>query len=210
MRLYLVRHGQTSWNAQEKAQGHTDICLDEEGLEQAQMLGSAFQGVTLDLVLSSDLQRARETARPIASATNCRLETEPLLRERGFGVWEGKSFAEFRKHLPQTDSLDEMFNFVTPGGESFADVWERLQPVVQRLLETNQDLAVVTHGGTCALLLAQLLRADFGTSRSFRFGNAAIVELERKPDGYFTLLRYNDTSHLRSPVMSGGLEGTVR
>ena len=99
MRLYLVRHGQTAWNAEERAQGHSDIPLDHEGLRQAESLGRAFQDRKISLVLCSDLQRAKQTAQPIVEATGARFETTEQLRERGFGDWEGQFVAQ-SKALP--------------------------------------------------------------------------------------------------------------
>lgn len=208
MRLYLVRHGQTSWNVAQKAQGHTDIPLDDEGLRQAEMLAEAFAPVQLAEVLTSDLRRSEQTAEPIARATGAPLVREPRLRERSFGDWEGLPFDQLRLNTPADP--DEAYVFRPPSGESFQDVWHRLEPVIEGIRSRKGDKVVVTHGGSCALLLAKLLNGHYLTSRSFRFGNAAVVELELRPDGFFTLLRYNDTSHLRSEVISGGVDGTHR
>jgi len=210
MRLYLVRHGQTSWNVEQRAQGHTDIPLDEEGILQADMLGHSFAGVGIDRVLSSDLKRSVQTAEPIAKYSGARLDVDKRLRERSFGNWEGLPFDEFRHRSPSPERMEELFAFRPPGGESFKDVWVRLDPVVHELRRSEIDSVVVTHGGSCALLLAKLLDAPYPTSRAFRFGNAAVVDLELRPDGMYTMLRYNDTSHLRSQVLSGGVDGSHR
>src|SRR5579885_891994 len=94
MRLYLVRHGQTAWNAQEKAQGHTDVPLDETGKIQAQRLAELLEGSRIDLILTSDLQRSKETAQVIADRFGAPLEATELLRERSFGEWEGLPYTE--------------------------------------------------------------------------------------------------------------------
>lgn len=89
MRLFLIRHGQTAWNTAGRAQGHTDEPLDECGLWQAQQLAQTFQKGTLDLVLTSDLQRSRMTAEVLADAAKAPIEVDPLLRERSFGELGG-------------------------------------------------------------------------------------------------------------------------
>jgi len=193
---------------EQRAQGHTDIPLDDEGLRQADMLGHAFARVDIDRVRTSDLMRSVQTAEPIARYSGAKLQIDKRLRERSFGSWEGLPFDEFRHRSPSPENMDELFTFRPPGGESFKDVWVRLDPVVHELRREEVDTVVVTHGGSCALLLAKLLDAPYPTSRAFRFGNAAVVELESRADGMFTLLRYNDTSHLRSQVLSGGVDGT--
>ena len=210
MRLFLVRHGQTAWNVEGRAQGHTDIPLDEEGMRQARIVGEVFAGVPLRRVISSDLRRSLNTAAPIASAAGAQLVSDSRLRERGFGGMEGRPFTELHQSAPSVESSTFLTYRPPGGGESFQDVWDRLASFVDELAVIEGDTAVVSHGGTTAILLAKLLRGTVFTSRAFRFGNAAIVELERRPDGFFTMLRYNDTAHLRSNALTGDLDGAHR
>lgn len=202
MRLYLIRHGQTAWNAEERAQGHTDIPLDEVGLSQAECLGQTFSGAEIDLVLTSDLQRSLTTAERIAQRVGAPLEQTTLLRERSFGEWEGLPYSEFARR--SNDSLSEaihsLYHVCPPGGESIQDAWERIKPVTQRLYDGSGKVVVVAHGGVCSLMLAQIIKGNLETSRAFRFLNCAVTELMRRPDGTFHLVRYNDTSHLESLV----------
>lgn len=200
MRVFLVRHGQTQWNIEGRAQGHSDIELDSVGLAQAQLLASAFPpGLH---AFSSDLKRAIATARAVTP----RVTQDPRLRERGFGQLEGRPFEEL--HKIASSSGKSLIEFVPPGGESFLDVWQRLHSFSEELLEIEDDQIVVTHGGTCALLLSQLLKARPETSRGFRFGNTAVTELHRRPDRSFVMVRYNDTSHLDAPAREGDTDGS--
>ncbi len=213
MRLLLVRHGQTSWNDSGRAQGHTDILLDPTGLEQARLIGDSFSSGIVNRVLSSDLNRSLETARCIALASGIELEIRQDLRERCFGEWEGLPFSEVSKNLyERAQGLGTSQQEVRPpAGESFLDVWSRLDAVHDELRDSNDDIAIVSHGGALSLLLAKLLRGTLDTSRAFRFGNTGITELERRNDGLFLISRYNDTSHLASArVLSGGLDGISR
>lgn len=209
MRLYLIRHGQTAWNAEGRAQGHTDIGLDEEGLLQARLLGAAFESVPLERVWSSDLLRARQTAEAIARSTGAGIELDPRLRERSFGDWEGQPYqiVAGQIHRLHSDSQDAL-DVCPPNGESVRHVWERLTPVTEALAAEEEDLAIVSHGGACALLLAQMLKGSMLTARSFRFGNTSVTELVKRPEGLFLMERYNDTSHLASPARAGDLDGT--
>lgn len=210
MRLYLIRHAQTSWNREGRAQGHSDIPLDEEGLQQSYLLGARFRGETIDAVLSSDLLRCRQTAQCVADSTGAPIEHLTELRERSFGEWEGMKFDEIQQKLWGDDSVRDPFGQVPPGGESFRMVWGRLEPVASRLARMRGSVVVVTHGGSCALLLARLMRGTIETSRSFRFANTAVTTLVRREDGLLRLDSYNDTAHLNELALAGDLDGTHR
>jgi len=213
MRLFLVRHGQTSWNNSGRAQGHTDISLDPTGLDQARSLGETFSGVGIDRLLSSDLARASETAAFISSETGVSVESRKDLRERCFGEWEGILFSDLnQKMLEKADREGVTVPAVRPpGGESFQDVWNRLSPLAKELRSTDEDVVVVAHGGCLSVLLAQMVCGTLDTSRAFRFSNTAITELELRAEGLFMITRYNDTEHLSSHrVRSGSLDVVSR
>lgn len=213
MRLYLVRHGQTSWNAAGRAQGHTDIELDETGLLQADRLEAAFRHIHVERVISSDLIRAKRTAQAIVNASGAAFEQRVDLRERGFGNWEGDSFTAVgvrMEHLSREQGIGR-HEVRPPGGESFSDVWHRLQRVTEEIFTLREDTAIVSHGGTCSLLLAQLLKGTVETSRGFRFANTGITELHRRPEGLFLMVRYNDSRHLEGmETLQGSLDGVSR
>lgn len=213
MCLYLVRHAQTAWNAAERAQGHTDIELDKVGQEQCDCLADAFRNIDVAKVVSSDLERSAACGRTIAQATGACLVLDNRLRERAMGEWEGLYYPEFNRlfRAAAGESDPHMLKTRPPGGESFQDVWDRIRPLSSELASYDEPIAVVTHGGTASLLLAQLLRGTIESAKSFRFGNAGITELSRRPDGLMTLVRYNDCRHLNgSSAMSGSLDGVSR
>jgi len=212
MRVYLIRHGQTAWNAEQRAQGHSDIALDEQGRIQAELLGQRFRGKRVDRVLCSDLDRARATAKPIADATGALMEETKILRERGFGDWEGEFFKDISHWWPALEAIQgvDRLRLRPPNGESFADVWQRLDPIVDDLQNEGGTTVIVSHGGTCGLLLARLVQANLETSRAFRFGNTSVTKLERRPDALFTIQYYNDTRHLADGALSGSVDGATR
>ena len=211
MRLYLIRHGQTAWNREGRAQGHTDVDLDDTGREQARRLGRAFTKGQVGRVLSSDLLRSAETARPVAAACGAELDILPELRERHMGGWEGLLYEDLWERARVLAGDAPAYTVRPPEGESFADVWDRLDPVAARIRSACEDLAVVTHGGAAALLMAKLMRGTLDTSRGFRFLNGSVTELQRRPEGTFMLLRYNDASHLAGlEALAGGLHGSGR
>lgn len=196
MRLYLVRHGQTDWNVNQKAQGHNDTPLNAIGQMQAERVADALCGTNVSNLWCSDLSRCVMTAAPLVARTKIVASYQTELRERNFGEWEGNNYLEVRK---LASSLGDEPEFVRPPqGESLEDLWDRLTPVYERVASVNHDLAIFSHGGTTALMLAMFLRGNLMSARSFRFGNASITELVRREDGYYTLARYADVSHLGS------------
>ena len=198
MRVFLVRHGQTAWNEAGIAQGHTDIPLDETGLLQAEAVACELNSVRIGRILTSDLQRAADTAAPLADALQQPVETTNLLRERCFGNWEGLPYGDITSQF-QAEALkvgsDVNMVRAPGGGESFADLWDRLDAIVADLWDERQNVVVVTHGGTCAVLLARLLQGSLSTRQSFRLANGSITELSRQHD-FFRICRYNDSRHL--------------
>lgn len=201
MNVYIIRHGQTEWNLQGRAQGHTDIDLDPTGCQQVCELETAFCAGGVSQVWTSDLLRATNTAKAIAQATGAKLVTDPNLRERSFGEWEGLPYHEVHHRLREASLAIDVSEFQVrpPGGESVKDVWNRVEGVVANIQSHGGSLAIVSHGGVCAQLLAQLLRGTQESTRSFRFENTAITELFRRPDGYFRLIRFGCVAHLSKP-----------
>jgi broad specificity phosphatase PhoE len=214
MRLFIVRHGQTSWNVEGRAQGHTDIPLDETGLEQARALAAGFQpGCTVSKIYTSDLSRARQTAEILAHRLDADLIIREDLRERCFGEYEGLLFPELHAKLEQL-AIDQNLrreDVTPPGAETLQEFWNRLTPVQQELEALKEPAIVVAHGGTATLLLAKLMRGNLEVAKAFTFGNTAFAELQKRAQGLYKLVRYNDTSHLgRSAALSGGVEGSAR
>lgn len=193
MRVFLIRHGQTEWNVAQRAQGHSDIPLDDVGVRQAELLARSMDGHRLERVYSSDLGRAVETAAPITRLTGAELIATPSLRERSFGEWEGQPYGVIRAGV--TASGLPSHEFAPPGGESLVYVQQRITQWWTDLPKRGA-IGIVSHGGTCSLLLALLLDAPPSVSRSFRFSNTGVCELNLRDDGAFQLVRYNCTAHL--------------
>ena len=139
-------------------------------------------------VLSSDLLRARETA----EALGLPVETRPELRERSFGEWEGRNYVEVTTGLEARAEAQgtSRLHVRPPGGESFDDVWRRLDPIVAELKAAEETTLVVMHGAAKAVLLARLLDGNLETARGFRFPNCGLKEFERRHEGTLVMVRY--------------------
>jgi len=195
MRLYIVRHGETDWNRAGLAQGHTDISLNETGLAQAACLADALPA-SVERVWSSDLVRCQQTIEPYIRRFDKPIDLDARLRERSFGEWEGRLFLEW---YSLQDQDHDPLTVKPAGGENVLDVWDRFAEVEWHLRRTEQVTLVVTHGMAAGVLLARLLNGTPATSRSFRFGNTGITELERRSDGTFFIHRLNDLRHVPVP-----------
>ncbi len=213
MRLFLIRHGQTEWNNFSRAQGHTDISLDETGLRQSELLAESFRGIPVDKVITSDLKRSWQTAEPIARVTSAPMVRDARIRERTFGDWEGQDYHMVGEQMREMERTQKLSVYETrpPNGESMIDVWNRILPTVEEMHREDGTIVVVSHGGASALILAALIGGPIEVSRAFRFANTGLTELHSRPDGALYIKRYNDTSHLSSEhVLSGDLDGTHR
>ncbi len=100
-RIIAIRHGETAWNVDTRIQGHLDIPLNDTGHWQARRLGQALAGEHLAAIYASDLSRAWETAQYVARAQGLAVQPEPGLRERRFGSFQGRTFAEPEAELPE-------------------------------------------------------------------------------------------------------------
>ncbi len=199
-RILLIRHAETDWNRAARLQGHSDIPLNATGLEQARRLGEALQGEALDAVYSSDLQRALQTAQPVAAATGAPLRPEPGLRERGFGAFEGLAQAELELRWPAELRRWRAREpgFAAPGGESLQAFYDRCVGAAVRRAQAHAggSIALVAHGGVLDCLYRAATRLALEAPRSWRLGNAALNRLLYSPEG-FTLVGWDDDGHLR-------------
>ncbi|MEW6546278.1 MAG: histidine phosphatase family protein [Bacillota bacterium] len=200
-RIYLARHGRTTWNREEIFRGQTDIPLDDLGRQQARALGEALADAGITTVVSSPLSRALETARiACASLEVDDPRVEPALTDLNFGAWEGLSRQEVEERYPDlyrkwaSDPAAVTF----PGGESLAEVEERAWPALGRLVESHPATAVlvVTHRVVCKVLLARALGAGTAGFWRIRQDTACLNALEWRGERVEVVLM-NDTCHLR-------------
>ncbi len=190
MRLLLVRHGQTDFHNPKRAQGWSDTPLNATGRAQAAALGKALHGETIDRVLVSPLVRAQDTAR----AVGLPFETDPRLKERNYGDWEGRDFKATNDGIFEDSRtrLVPLSEGRPPNGESLVDVWTRMQPVVEELRRFEGTTLVIAHGGTIGTIVAELIRATPETIYSFHFTSCAITELEFREDAHFLIKRFSE------------------
>ena len=209
-RITAVRHGETAWNVDTRIQGQLDIGLNAKGRWQAERAGVALADEDISVVYSSDLCRAYDTALSIAKPHGLVVQTDEGLRERGFGEFEGKTFAEIEAAWPaQALQLRKrVADFAPPGGESLLQLRERIVQCVQALAQRHggEHIAVVAHGGVMDILHRAATGLDLQAPRSWDLHNAAINRLLWNGE-HFTVVGWADTSHLDNATYDAQRDG---
>ena len=189
-RIVLLRHGRTAWNADRRYQGQADPPLDEVGLAQAIEVAGLIAAMRPDLLVSSDLQRARQTAEKVASLTGLQLGLDARLRERRLGHWEGLTREEVASRYPEEFAEWLAGRDVSRrGGESRAEVAGRACQLVS-VLPTVELVVLVSHGATTMCLSAALLGLPQTPSVLSPLANCHWTELRNSGTGW-TLRAHN-------------------
>lgn len=151
MRLFVARHGETDWNAQQRLCGRTELPLNATGVLQAEQLGKTLltQGAEIERLIASPMIRAQQTAHIIAQILGVPVETDDRLIEQNYGVFEGGDI-----HEPAFQENRRQFAVRYPGGESMMQVATRVYAFLEELKTRNelQNVLLVSHGGTCRVL----------------------------------------------------------
>ncbi len=201
-RLVLLRHGQTAWNLEGRAQGHTDVSLDDTGHAQARAVAPYVVSMGPVALWSSDLARARETAACLEAATGLAARLDPRLREFDVGLRAGLTTAEFAERFP-AEHAAWVSGHVTggvPGAETVGAVTGRMVPALREALAATPEGAtsvVVAHGAALKVCLAALLGWPDGLDQTLRgMDNCGWTTVEDDPArGRLRLASYNETAH---------------
>ena len=200
-RILAIRHGETAWNVDTRIQGHLDIPLNDTGLQQARWLAQALaERDALHAIYASDLSRAHMTAQTIAEAAGLAVSTHPGLRERSFGDFQGRTFAEIEAELPEHAQQwrKRSPEWAPPGnGESLIALRERVLATVDELAarHVGEQIVLVAHGGVMDVLYRAATRLDLQAPRTWLLPNTAVNRLLWTPQG-LSLVGWADTSHL--------------
>ena len=219
-RILAIRHGETHWNTQNRIQGHIDIGLNPKGHQQAALLGKAFviqenhstnHETNLHMIdgphrsntmaiYSSDLERAYNTAEHISNALGLPITKDRRLRERNFGDFEGKTWADIELHSPE---VSRKWRRRDPewrpgeGSESLLDLELRVKGVVNDLASKHvgSQIVIVSHGGVMDMLYRWATGQEMQTPRTWSLENAVINRLLWTPQ-HLSLLSWGDSGHL--------------
>ena len=158
--LILIRHGETDWNTEGRWQGQIDVPLNENGKNHARQLAIELAGAGIQVIYSSDLTRALETARPLAEALGLPVRTDQRLREINQGDWQGLLITEIQERHAELfrSRMANPHSVASPGGETMLQVEARVYQSLDEILQKHPDetVAIVAHGFVIAVLRVRL------------------------------------------------------
>lgn len=184
--IYLIRHGETELNSKGVYYGWTDCRLNDRGLAQAEELAEILQHVSFDVVISSTLERAVETAVIVSGFSRDGIILDERLREMNFGEWEGMHFTDAQKKYRQESELwcSDWYKAAPPSGESLEDMFCRVKSCIDDITEQyrGKKILIVSHLGSMRIIPLILLRLspDFYWSFTAEPGRYSLYEIDEK------------------------------
>ncbi len=207
MILYCIRHGESTYNAEGRVQGQSDVPLSDLGRRQGQAVAEALAEVGLEVIFSSPLRRAYETAEIVARRTGAPIRTDPRLKEINAGIFQDRLRSELLAQFPEDyrrwTSGDP--DFVIPGGESRRQLAERGVAAFRDIIASGYErVAVVSHGRLLVVTLKSLLDSSDASRLPAALQNASITTVEVDPtNGRMRLITADDVRHLEGVGLSG-------
>lgn len=202
-RLYLIRHGQSAGNAEGRFGGHGPTPLSELGKEQAEKTAKVLAKEGINVIYSSDLLRAIQTAEPLAKLLDLPIHSSDAFRERHVGVLEGLTFDESKRAFPKDyyALVNRKVHHVITEGESYRQLLRRITTKVNEIIRSHpsERVAIFSHTGAICFLTLYLLGAIHrGTKQTpwIVTSNCGINRFELRGFRNVRLLALNDTRHL--------------
>lgn len=198
-RFTFIRHGETDFNRQQRFQGQVDVPLNAAGLAQAERLAARLAAERADVLVCSDLLRARQTAAPLAAAWDLEAALDSALREQAFGVLDGLDVPTIKTRHAELWAawLEQRADFQLPGGESLRQFHDRVMRATRRLAERHAgaSIAVVTHGGVLDMLWRSARALPLDGLRACEIPNTGINRLSWSGSAW-CIERWADAEHL--------------
>lgn len=200
MNIFIIRHGESVWNREQRVQGRQDPGLSAKGRQQAHAAARRLKGEGIKVVYSSDLKRAAQTAQMIAEASGARLVPEPRLEEMILGAWQGKTIEEVKRLFPKTYAAWKKAPSKAriPGWEGVPRFNSRIKKIFRAIVKENpdSDVCVVTHWGVIAAFFSMVMKTDFDNFfKTVRIDNCGINKVSFMK-GKAIIQCINDTLHL--------------
>ncbi len=202
MRLYLVRHGETVWNFENRIQGASDVPLNDRGREQAESLAIKLQKIQFFKILSSPLERAFETAKIISLTQESAISKVDCFAELDQGKLEGLKFKEIQEKFPDFSSKWRIVpgEVRMPGGETLNELqeraWQGIQNIYDEFSNEEEPILIVSHNLAIICILSKILDVSLNEFRKFRQHNASVNIIEHDSMRGWSVVTMNDLSHL--------------
>nr|WP_295078611.1 histidine phosphatase family protein [uncultured Roseateles sp.] len=198
--FFAIRHGETEWNSLGRYQGQTDIPLNDKGRQQARQTAAALAEQRFDVIYSSDLSRALQTAQALAEAQGLPLQMMADLREQHFGIFQGHTAAELAQRWPEAHArwARREPEFGPEGGETRVAFNQRCLAAIEALARRHagQRIALVCHGGVLDCLYRAAVGLSLDAPRTWLIENAAVSQFAYSAPQGLTLLQWGQSEHL--------------
>jgi broad specificity phosphatase PhoE len=197
--FYLVRHGQTRANYEDRLRGWVDVPLDETGLRQAELTGKALREAGIEKIYSSRLGRALETGRAIGRVAGAEVVVHEGFMDFHFGAWGGLLREEVKERWPDLYRVydGDPASFAAPEGERLWDVKARVESGLSDLLSKHPGgtVAITSHSVTCKILLLHLL--GLGPEKYWNVAQAnCCINVFHYGERGWVVEKVNETCHL--------------
>ncbi|MGJ3240913.1 MAG: histidine phosphatase family protein [Anaerolineae bacterium] len=195
-RIIFIRPGETEWNKIGRWQGTVAIPLNTHGIKQAQRLAKFIRNINLDVIYSSDLRRARDTAAVLSEYAHVTLHFDERLRERHMGTWQGLTTNEIRDwyKAQYQELIADPHHVVIPAGESRAQVAERVYDCFQEIMASDlETIGIISHTTAIRTLMAKL--APDSKPYDMLFRNMSVTTLANN-EGAWEITQLDDVTHL--------------
>ncbi len=208
MRLILVRHGETEWNRQRRVQGLSNLALNETGRRQAEAVARALKNEKVDVIYTSPLRRAKETARAIGRFHKVEVEIRDGLKELDVGDVDGMTYEDMKIHHGEffTRWMTDFTSVRLPGGGFVPELRDQCCMAIQDIVKKEQRVesddrvaVVVTHFFPLMCIICNSMGLDLSHCRRLRLDLASISVLDFNTDST-VLVSLNDTCHLREGI----------
>ena len=209
-RILAIRHGETAWNVDTRIQGQLDIPLNDTGRWQAGRVAEALAGEDIAAIYASDLVRAADTAAAISLRTGLPVIHDQGLRERRFGLFQGRTVAEIEAIHPDLVRRwkSREPDFEPEGAESLRVFYQRSVDAAQRLAAAHpgETVVLVAHGGVLDCLYRAACGMAIEAPRTWQLGNASINRLLYTGER-LTVIGWGDTQHLDGAALEESSDG---
>ncbi|MFZ7120542.1 MAG: histidine phosphatase family protein [Eubacteriaceae bacterium] len=180
MDLYIVRHGNTKWNTLNLIQGSRDIPLDKKGISESKILMEKLNKFDIDLIISSPLKRAIQTATIIGNNRNIPIEIVEDLIEVDFGVWQGLTWKKILYHYKEYIATNTYHGYANPPeGETYDEVDIRICRFANNVFSfCEENIVIVTHRAIIRFLLSYILKKNLAEINTFKLPNTSIIKIK--------------------------------
>jgi broad specificity phosphatase PhoE len=197
-RVMFIRPGETDWNRLNRWQGQVHIPLNEHGRQQAERLAQFIRPLGIQMIYSSDLRRARDTAELLAAALQTQTMFDKRLRERHMGEWQGLTLQDIKAWYPEEYARlrENPFQYQIEGGESRQQVMTRVRACFGDIMgrSNSETIGIVSHTTAIMTILNDLVPES--NPFDLEFSNISVTTIVQDDDGSWQVAQLNDVSHL--------------